>query len=106
MVSLDVDKEQAMEDSHIYDTVDTVDTESTTEGPLCVKSTPPTVSYPVPGPVSHIPPIWLRSCIQVNNCIVRLVQGNLSAHAADVLVHSGGRLHAPLHTHSSIVHRQ
>jgi len=41
-------------------------------------------------PPIPVPTVSLQSCVQVKNCIIRLVKGDLSNHAADVLVHSSG----------------
>lgn len=45
-----------------------------------------------PAPSYRPPTVQLHSCVQVNNCVIRLLLGNIVDHAADVLVHAGGEL--------------
>ena len=71
--------EEEEDDSHHYET-------------LNLKPTPSSVPSPTSKsiPLYSVPTINLHSCIQVNNCIIRLIHGDISEHIADVLVHSGG----------------
>jgi len=41
-------------------------------------------------PIPFVPPVSLQCCIQINNCVVRLIKGDLRKHAAEVLIHSKG----------------
>lgn len=43
-----------------------------------------------PQKLLYKPGVDLRDCIQINNCVVRLLLGDISEHPADVLVNSSG----------------
>ncbi|KAF6022287.1 PARP14 [Bugula neritina] len=92
--------QDASNESHIYETISILSTEppfsDVKEVPASANQQAP--AQPVsPPPVQHalipiplVPPVSLQCCIQVNNCVVRLVRGDLSKHAAEVLIHSRG----------------
>ena len=99
-------------DSHLYETVemssnqqtDSTYPPSTSEYPLSsTDMESSSIPAPPPPPLptlpvtqdSHMrllykPGVDLRNCIQIKNCVVRLVLGDISEHPADVLVNSQG----------------
>lgn len=98
-----------LDGSHHYETIDF---ERSVEQPklelITPTSTPPKVpdatvptvpalpalptlpTLPAQPTLPPVPTVNLCCCIQVNNCIIRLTSGDISEHAADVIVHSSG----------------